>query len=145
MEDLCCGVYLPVEVFMENKQLEGEVKYCFALMWMHLYTNGVSIELEFCAAEPEVLYCTHELQEMWDRKAEVMEEPDFQSLEERGSNSRKKFFQVSSITSKREHAKVGKCDLCYDRSIQQLRLDIMRRKRAVMFTGDVKCLKLGKK
>jgi hypothetical protein len=52
-------------------------------MRIYLHMNHVHRELEFGTAEPDVLCCVYKLQETWNGKCELLEEPNVKLLEAR--------------------------------------------------------------
>jgi len=58
-------------VFAGYRHLEGI--HPGLLMGIHVDEKAIACEQESGTAEPEILCCTHELQEVWNGKAELME------------------------------------------------------------------------
>src|SRR5260221_12227473 len=106
IENLCHGRYLPVEVFAEDMNVEGEYSGFGAGIYPH--RDSCIVEAEPGNAEPEVFGDCHELLEGWDRKSKLVEEVNFERHEERGGHVRKKRFQVLADAREGKPAEVRK-------------------------------------
>src|SRR5258708_7784296 len=122
IENLCRGGYLPVEVPAVDSH--GQGIRLGRLTGIHSYVNVVVREHEIGTAEPEVLCCVHKLQETRNGKRELVEEGNFELLEERGSDPRNNRFHVGAGTSEHKHTKVRKRGMGHDWCTLELRLHI---------------------
>jgi hypothetical protein len=118
---LCKGRNLPVEVPAEDIYVKG---MHLGPTGIHIHKDSLRVELEFGTVEPEVLCCVHKLQETWDGKRELVEEPNFKLLEARCGDLTNKSLQVSVNTSEPEPVKVREYDGCHDRRMCELPLHI---------------------
>ena len=79
---------------------------------IHEHGNCLVMEEEPDAASPEVLCGRHKLEEVWDRKTELVKETKVERLEERGIHVRKER-QVITNTPESKGAEVRKCGVSY--------------------------------
>ena len=82
------------------------------------------MEYKLGTAKPEIFCSHHKILEVWDREAKLVEELYSERLEERGVHMRENGFQETTDTHEVKHAEVRMCDVCDDRSMQQLPLDV---------------------
>jgi hypothetical protein len=82
------------------------------------------MEYESRIAKSEVLCGRHKLEEVWDRKGELVGELKAKPLKVRGSHVRKKCLQVSIDTPEYKEVEVRKCGVSDGRCFQQLPLEI---------------------
>jgi hypothetical protein len=91
IENLSHGRYLPVEVPAADFHLKG---MHLGLGRIHLHVNLTLREPEFDTVEPQVLCCVYKLQEMWNKKCELLEETNLELLKARGRDATKERFRV---------------------------------------------------
>ena len=122
IDNLCHGRYLPVEVPAED--IYAKERRLGLLRGINLHTNSTTNEEELGTPKPEVFCCVHKLQETWDGKRELVVKVNKELLKARGGHPMNKCFQVGGNTSEPEIAKVRECDVCDDRHVRELSLDI---------------------
>jgi len=82
------------------------------------------MEYELGTAKPE-FFCRHrKILEVWDSEVKLVEEVYFECLEERGDHVSENGFQETTDTHDFKLAEVRMCEVCDDRSMQQLPLDV---------------------
>jgi hypothetical protein len=111
-DDLRRRRYLPVVVWAQNTDVQGI--HLGSLDGVYFQVDSLFIELQISRRKPEVLSAVYESLKVWDRKCELIKEGDLKLLEARGSDPRKKCFQVSADAFERKPAKVRKCDRSHD-------------------------------
>ena len=127
IENLCHGRNLPVKVFAENMNVEGKHGGFGAGIYPHC--DSSIVEAEPGNAEPEVFGNCHELLEGRDRKAELVEEVDFERHQERSGYVSKQRLQVLADAREGKPAEVGECDVGYDPLERYFPPDITVRRR----------------
>ena len=75
-------------------------------------------------AKPEVFCGHHKILEVWDREVKLVEELYSESLEERAGHVSENGFRETTHTHEVKRAEVRMCDVCDDRGMQQLPLDV---------------------
>jgi hypothetical protein len=93
--------------------------------WMCRQRKELLIKCEGGEAKFEALRDGQQLQEMWDMEGMVVEEHEFELLEEGDRHAREENFQVGVITLEGKVAKIRKCDVRHDRHTRHLLLDII--------------------
>ena len=94
-----------------------ECIYLGSFTGQRMHDNYGSMEADREAAEYETLCCSYKLQEARNRKQELTEEDDLESLEKGCGDVRKERFQVSIFTSECEPTKLRKSDVLRDRGL----------------------------
>ena len=122
IDNLCHRRYLPVEVPAED--IYAKAKYVGLPKGINLHHNPSTKEADFGTPKPEVFCCVHEVQETWDEKRELVVEDNKEPLKARGSDPLNECFQVGRNTAELEMVKIGECDVCDDRRVRKLSLQI---------------------
>jgi len=105
------------------------------------HENSIIEEAESDFVVLELVCCAHESCEVWNGISELVEKIDVELLEERGGYLTKKRIQVRMSTFERKPAKIRKGDMCQERCIHELLLNLTIRNRGMK--SDPQCLQFG--
>jgi hypothetical protein len=122
VENLGYGRDLPIEMSATDNNHQSIDAVSLAGIRSH--DNRLLMKSELGTPKPEVLCCSHKLQEVWDGIGELVKKQYLELLEDRGVDPGKNSFQVSTNSLEPEPAKVRKCDVSHGWGIQQPPLDV---------------------